>query len=305
MSWLASVKFWLLLIPTIPSILCSILILIYFYHQRKRISSHQHLTLVLTLFSFLQLVTDFPFVLVYYHYEEVVPASNQFCLWWNWWDYSLSGLLVFIMAWGSIDRHLLVFHNSIMSTLRKRIIYHILPLLICCTYPLIFYFSVIILNSCENEWDYTTLFCFQPCYLTVQPMLALFDFLINIVLPIIVIILANIVLILRVCWQKRNRQGDAARQRKLALQLLAVASLYIIFWFPLTINGILYTFSGSSELGDLQSTYLLYLPCMVPVLLPFFSVPFLLNFKQVVFNIRPNLIGPLTLIMSRLPPVHA
>lgn len=59
------------------------------------------------------------------------------------------------MAWGSIERHILIFHSLLMSTRRKRMIFHILPILIVCAYPLIFYFAVIIFNSCENHWDYS------------------------------------------------------------------------------------------------------------------------------------------------------
>ena len=155
MSWLTRIKFWLLAAPYIPSIICSVFILVYFYKQRHRLSAHQHFTLLLTIFGTLQLATDIPFAIIYYHYGEVLAASNSFCLWWNWWDYSLCSLLVFLMAWGSLDRHLLIFHNSIIATKRTRILFHLVPMFICTMYPMIFYLSAIILNSCENQWIYT------------------------------------------------------------------------------------------------------------------------------------------------------
>jgi hypothetical protein len=154
MSWLLQVKFWILLISSSLSIVCSVFIFIYFYRQRKKLSIHHHLNLVLIILSFMQMITDFPFALIYYHYGKVIPTSNSFCLWWNWWDYSLEGALLFTMAWGSIERHLLIFHNFLVSTRRKRIIFHILPTLSVCVYPWIFYFAAIILNSCENDWYY-------------------------------------------------------------------------------------------------------------------------------------------------------
>jgi hypothetical protein len=153
-SRLSQAKFWILLVLSTSCAICTVLILIYFYRQRKKISLHQHLTLVLVTMSLIQMTTDFPFALIYYHYGKVYPSSDTFCLWWNWWCYSISGAPLFVMAWGSIERHILIFHNSIMNTKRKRFFFHILPMLSVCIYPFIFYFAAIIVNSCENEWDY-------------------------------------------------------------------------------------------------------------------------------------------------------
>jgi hypothetical protein len=153
-SWLSHTKFWILVILSSGSIICSIFMFIYFYRQRKKLSVHQHLTIVLVLTSFIQITTDFPFQTLYQQYRVVIPSSDTFCLLWNWWDYALSGSLVFAMAWGSCERHLLIFYNSLMSTKRKRLIFHILPMLSISIYPFIFYFAVIVLNSCENQWDY-------------------------------------------------------------------------------------------------------------------------------------------------------
>jgi hypothetical protein len=155
MSWLIQVKFWLMLILSILSTICSISIFIYFYRQRKKLSLHHDLTLVLVILSFIYKFTHVPFALIFYHYGKVIPASDSFCLWWNWWVYSAAGSPVFVMAWGSIERHILIFHNSLVSTRRKRIIFHIIPTSGICIFPFIFYFVTIILNKCENVWDYS------------------------------------------------------------------------------------------------------------------------------------------------------
>jgi hypothetical protein len=104
--------------------------------------------------GFIQMVTDTPFAIAYYHYGTVVLASNAFCTWWNWLDYSLNGFLLFVMAWGSIERHLLIFHRNLMNTRRKRILFHFLPMSIAGLYPVVFYFAAIVLNSCQNQWNY-------------------------------------------------------------------------------------------------------------------------------------------------------
>jgi hypothetical protein len=155
-SWLTQVKFSLLLTFSIPSVICSILILVYFYKQRNTLSIHHHLTILLTILSILQVTTQIPLAMAYYRQGKVISATNSFCIWWAWWEYSLNGVSRFIMLWGSIERHFLVFHNSLMATKIRRLIFHILPTFITAIFPLLFYFVALVLNSCENHWSFNT-----------------------------------------------------------------------------------------------------------------------------------------------------
>jgi hypothetical protein len=154
-SWLFQLKFWFLLILSIPSALCSFIILIHFYQQRNNLSIHHHLTLLLTAISFLQITTQIPLEIAYYQRGEVIPGTNAFCKWWTWWEFSLNGTSRFIMSWGSIERHFLVFHIYLMATKRKRFIFHLLPTIITSFFPVLFYLEAIILNQCKPSWDYT------------------------------------------------------------------------------------------------------------------------------------------------------
>ena len=151
---LFTIKFWLLLGLSVPSTICSIFIFVYFCQKRKKLSAHLRFTFLLVLISFLQITTDLPFVMIYYYQGEVAFSSDSFCLWWNWWDYSTSSLLIFAMAWGCIERYFLVFYNALLSNRRKRFIFHAVPLIVVCAYPLLFYLFVIIFNSCENTWQF-------------------------------------------------------------------------------------------------------------------------------------------------------
>ena len=154
MSRILQAKFWIMLIMSSASIGCSICIFIYFYRQRKKLSIHHHLTLILVTLCCMDMLTDYPFAMIYYRYRRVIPTTSSFCLWWNWLVYSLSAAFVWSAAWGSIERHLLIFHNHLMSTKRKQFYFHILPVFIVILYPFIFYFVVIFYNPCENDWDY-------------------------------------------------------------------------------------------------------------------------------------------------------
>ena len=151
---LFTIKFWLLLSLSIPSAICSIFIFVYFCQKRRKLSVHLRFTFLLVLISFLQITSDLPFVMIYYRRGEVAVSSNSFCLWWNWWDYSTSSLLIFVMAWGCIERYALVFHNSLLLNRRRRYLFHTIPLIVVWTYPLFFYLIVIVFNSCVNEWNF-------------------------------------------------------------------------------------------------------------------------------------------------------
>jgi hypothetical protein len=118
-----------------------------------------------------------------------------------------------------------------------------------------------------------------------------------------VITVANVILIGRVLWQKRNQQEAWRRQRKLTIQLLSIAALYIVMWLPLTINGIMYTCSGSDILGNLQGEYFLFLPAVLTTLIPFVFLPFLSDFKKTVFKWREITVAPSTINMPRPPNV--
>jgi len=133
--------------------------------------------------------------------------------------------------------------------------------------------------------------------LTDQPAVATYNFLGNMVFPIIVIIIANICLILRVLSQKRRHHPAEAwrRQRKLTRQLVLIAILYTIFWFPLAINGLILIFVPSSILQEIQVDYFYFILYMVPILLPFISLSFLSNFIPIVFKGQMRTITPETL----------
>lgn len=73
------------------------------------------------------------------------------------------------------DMHLYLFysiktkfcHRSLINTQRKRILFHFIPTFITVFYPCLFYFAIVILNSCQNSWNYdeVSLFAF---YITKQ-----------------------------------------------------------------------------------------------------------------------------------------
>jgi hypothetical protein len=146
--------------------------------------------------------------------------------------------------------------------------------------------------------------CEQPCYLTDQPVLALYDSIGNVAVPVGIIALTNIALIVRVLWQKRNRPDAWRRQRKLTIQLLLMAALFIIMWLPVTINDMIYTYTLSPMSGFLQWKYFLFLPIILTMIIPIVLVPLLPDFRKVVLKWHNNTIVPEINNIGRLPNVE-
>jgi uncharacterized membrane protein YhdT len=133
-------------------------------------------------------------------------------------------------------------------------------------------------------------------------VLATFDFVANIVVPIGVITLANVYLIVRILWQRRHQRASIHRHWKLSLQLLSVAMLYILFWTPAAVNGLVGIFSPSDLSLELQENYFLTLTYMVVTFLPMVSLLFLPSFTRTLFGLRSAHVLPANTLQRRPRP---
>ncbi len=101
-------------------------------------------------------------------------------------------------------------------------------------------------------------------------------------LPVVVILLANAILIIRVVWQKHRRQQPISwlKQRRVPLQLLNISCLYIIAWLPNTIIVVMQQTNESSSVGEFQPNYIFDLIYLVCLLIPWICIKMLLEFKN-------------------------
>jgi cytochrome c biogenesis protein CcdA len=111
--------------------------------------------------------------------------------------------------------------------------------------------------------------CRAPCYIIDRTHLVTYDVIGTIIFPILIILIANLFLIFRVVYQKRQHHVAWRRQRKLTMQLLIIALIYIIFWFPMAFNGLAFIFTSSYLSEQIQTNYFIFLVYIVPILLPF------------------------------------
>lgn len=273
------VEFILLLIVEIPSICCTLLILIYFVlHWRSMITKalRNHVILLLTIMSFFYISFDLPFTINSYRLNFDQPRTKSFCLWWYWLDYVLVVSSILLAATASVQRHVLIFNFQFFHRKSLRIVFHYCPLIICILYPPIFYFVLIYLYSCEYsivDDDDDDQYCIYPCYLD-NTILFNIDWLVNTLIPVFVIVLANLVLIIRVVRSlrkfRRRKVLILKRQRKLMIELLLISSLYAIGWGPSTIVSVVEQFFLPNLSSNIpQLSYLDYISYFVCPLQPF------------------------------------
>lgn len=268
-------KFTLLLVLQITSCIISSLIIIYIILTPAfRSNAHNRSICVLLGFNFIQIIADLPMTINFFRTNGIVqPAVSSFCNWWIWFEFSLNGITIDLMAWVSVERHLLIFHSNFMHGIRPSLRWLIqgIPLLICSLWgPLFTIVAVLVSPMCINNWIFDSLLCGLPCYLMTN--WGTFDLVFNVVFPVTVILFANLALLTRILARRlfgmhRNRL-NWQQQRKMVIQLVSFAILYLSIWLPLCIVQLCQIYVDSTCLSNLNGVvnYLVY---VVPLLLPF------------------------------------
>ncbi|CAF3367407.1 unnamed protein product [Rotaria sp. Silwood2] len=190
-----------------------------------------------------------------------------------------------LTAIASIQRHILIFNNHWLLIHRRRLIVHYIPLIFCIFYPSTFYLIFIYFYPCEmSTYDYVQ-YCSYPCY-SDNLVLYTIDYIVHTILPVIVIIIANITLICRVIhsMQKiRQCHFDIwKRQKKVTLQLIVFSSLYIIGWDSVTVVSVIQMYFMLNVYDDIPEiyyiTFSIYFICTLQSIICLFTLPELMNY---------------------------
>ncbi len=226
------VKFVLLLVFEIPAIFVSIPIFIYFItHHVDRSKPKNHVWLVLLVVTFLQLIINLPMPMSFYYLGQIWPATNAYCVWWTWYEYSTIAMSLILTAWASIERHFFIFHPTFMlGAPWKKWMFHLGPIILCILCPALWYMVLVVISPmCTSVWDFDSVICSLPCYETTDDgIYGIIDTILAIVIPLIALILANMILIVRVIYMRisRHQVVNWRRHRKMAFQLWLISSLY-------------------------------------------------------------------------------
>ena len=289
------IKFFVLLILQMMSVCCSIFLIFHLIIRptfRRRL---QNQTIILLLIvSFFQTISDLPMSLDYLRQGQA--SSNTFCLLWNFFALSNYAVGVWLMTWTSIERHFLIFHESLFIRIRGKILFHYIPLIASLSIPWIYYVVLIFFYPCRNYFYQTFLFCGWCCY-AYNDRLVFFNWLTFGVIPVCSISVFSLCLIIRVVRQKQRVQGIIhwRRHRFMVIQLISVSSLYILFDSPTIIIGIIRLYLATFA-ADIQALYLFYIVYLLPLLIPFVCLS---TFRELWSKNRVQMHLPILLVHIR------
>jgi hypothetical protein len=229
-----SVRFWFYLIFLIPSILCSLFVLYHFLFDRTlRQALNNHVIIVLLFLGLISEVTNYPWMLHFFRNEGTWDRSFIFCEIWSFLDWGTFILQSFLVAWATIERHILIFHDRWVSTKTKRFFVHYLPLIFLLLYCVIWYIVIYFFPPCENLFDITQVACAFPCLHTIYAF-AMWEVIVHEIFPILIIVVFSIALLVRVLWQRHRMHQPIQwrKYRKMSVQLLSISLIYFIFSLP-------------------------------------------------------------------------
>jgi hypothetical protein len=267
-----TIKFWLILFGETIG-MPFYLFLIYYFLANKSIRQalYNHVIIASLFIDFIILSVDLSCQLGYLRLGYLVPSTPGICLVWQLVDYGFGYADLFSKSWAAIERHIFIFHSSMMNTLVKRIFIHYLPLAFVTFYTPILYIYLIFFYPTEYTYDYTVLMCGGPYYYNGIPTwLIWYESLFHYFIPIFVLIFFSNALFLRVILQKRRlRRAQGWHQyRKMTIQLLFVSIIYL-FDLPYIIVTIV-RWSGYPDFGtNVQGPYFYYVSYIPVVLFPF------------------------------------
>ncbi|CAF1103219.1 unnamed protein product [Adineta ricciae] len=249
-----TLQFWLLLTFAVLSLICSTFTIYCFLSNRKmRHGLHNHSILFLIITNVILIFTDVLWMLISLYQVGPPPIpTTSFCL--TWWviDDSLYNIQAFILAWASIERHLLIFHSRYITTQKQKFLLHYLPPLIIIIYLFSFHIHVLVFPSCENSFDFTDLQCgSSPCYVAVN-FITIWDTIVNNVLPTLIIVTFNVALLYRIIRQKKRlRQPIQWRKhRRMSMQLISVSAVYVFLHLPMIIITFIQMVQGKDPSVD-------------------------------------------------------
>ena len=292
------VRFWLLLFSDAPSITCSLLLLHYLIHDRTaRTALNNHVIILLLSLGLTTQLIEIPFYLSFIGNNGVVkPSVPATCLAWWFVSFGMYNGGTILMAWAAVERHILVFNYKLISTSRGRFFVHYLPIGILLLYVFVFYIYVLFFFPCEMNYEYSVPICgAYPCYQQ-DPFVGMWEFIVNNIVPSLLVAVFSMVLLIRVVRQKRrlNQRVQWGKQRKMTIQLVSLSALNIVFNIPLNLMSLARLCGLPDDYGvDVQQYF--YFSCYFLIFLfPFVCLTsyseFCMKVKQTIFycKVKPT-----------------
>jgi hypothetical protein len=286
-----SVRFWLLILFDIPSIVCAFLLLYHLIHDSTiRKALNNHVIILLLILGLTAQLIEIPFYLAFIANSGIVkPSVPATCF--VWWVVSIAmynaGTL--LMAWTAIERHIIIYKFQWLSARRGRILAHYLPIAIILLYVFSFYTYAFFFFPCENDDKYFLPICgASPCY-QADLFIGKWEFIVNNIVPSLIVALMSITLLIRVVRQKRrlNRPNQWRKQRKMTIQLVSLSVLNVAFNIPLNLIS-LARLCGLPEDYGIDAQQYFYFSCYFLVFL--FPYVCLISYPELVSKVKRKIL---------------
>ncbi|CAF0781506.1 unnamed protein product [Adineta steineri] len=299
-------RFWLLLIFMIPSILSSIFCLYYFLVDRTlRKALNNHVIIFILFLCLLYNITDIIWLIHYFRTSSSLSSTRIFCLIWVYSDYASYVSISCLTAWASVERHILIFHQNLIATQTKRFLFHYLPLIIFSAYPFIYYIVIFFILPCKTVPDYTMPRCGLVNCVYENASIGLWDGLANNIIPSFIIVIFSLALIGRV-WYNKYRMGRRFQWRnykKLTVQLLSISVLYSAFLFPPMLLYTAYSAGLSYDVGAEFYSSSLFFSYFVTLLIPCVCIVSLPELRTKLYKVTRMYRRAIPVISMRMLPI--
>jgi hypothetical protein len=204
---------------------------------------------------------------------RALSSTPTFCLCWSFIDAADYVTVTMLMAWASIERHILIFHqNWIVTNLQRWLLRHLL-LIILSVYSCIY-------NNLA---------------------ISLRDYIVHYLLPCCLIVIFSAALLSRVLyhWCRVHGRIGWRNYLKMAVQLLWISVMYFVLLLPTLVFNSAYTFGLSDVFYT--STFFNYYTVLLAPFVYAVSLPELrAKCRQLVFCRGRQAVGPVTMTMTRM-----
>lgn len=250
--------FLFLFILNIPS--CIFYLVYSFTHAEHRKALHNHNTIVFIMINLFYHCTNGLFYMYYFHNFHGMSSTREFRLTWGYIDWAFMMIQFIYYAWISIERHILIFHDHLVATKRRRFLFHYLPSVMTLLYCLFYYSLTLFAVNCDNINPESLNPTFDPCSWR-NEALHTYETFVNQIGSVFMIAIASTALLIRIIWQKYRVQQQIhwRRHRRMAIQLLSVSLLYLLLPTPYILVFILNIFDAAKTYAADVTKYYLYL----------------------------------------------
>lgn len=292
------IGFWILLIFSIPSMICSLSVLWLLLNNPQNRRSLNHRVIIIQLIAgLIFLLINVPLYLNYLRLGYVWPQIPAICqLGWFVGDGYIDTMTI-LMAWASFERHILIFHDRWILTAKRRFVAHYLPVTLIIIYCPFYYLIVEGFPPCENTYDYTENWCSSSC-LFENEVLVMYDIIFNDILATILVAVFSISLIIRVLYRHNigvRQRARWRRHRRIIIVFFSISAIYLLFNLPMMILKLVKLCDPSKNIIENLQPYFDFLNYFIFILYPFICLG---NMSKKFCNQRRRrLVGPRVFVM--------